>query len=209
MHHTHDLSRLSRKTRDTYERHAGRFDAERSRALFERPWLDRFVSLLPERATVLDVGCGAGEPVARYFVDSGLRVTGIDVSREMVALSAQRLPSARWLIADMRELNLDETFDGVVSWHAFFHLTPAEQRTTLPLFARHLTDGGALLLTVGPREGETVGRVGGEAVYHASLSPAEYRRILAEHGLEIVDFVPEDPNCDYATVLLARKRVGA
>ncbi|MCG8479285.1 MAG: hypothetical protein MI724_09345, partial [Spirochaetales bacterium] len=97
--------------------------------------------------------------------------------------------------------------NGIVSWHAFFHLTPAEQRRTLPLLARHLTEEGALLLTVGPAEGEIVGSVGGEAVYHGSLSLSEYRRLLAELGLEIVDFVPEDPACDCATVLLAQKRV--
>lgn len=46
-------------------------------------------------------------------------------------------------------------------------------------------------------------------MYHSSLSPTEYRRILAEFGLTVVDFVLEDSSCDYATVLLARKQVAA
>ncbi|MCG8479407.1 MAG: class I SAM-dependent methyltransferase [Spirochaetales bacterium] len=207
MYHTPDPAHLAERTQDIYERNARRFDAERSRVLFERPWLDRFASLLPGRATVLDVGCGAGVPIARYLIDIGLQVTGIDASREMIAMSAERFPTATWLIADMRDLALERKFNGIVSWHAFFHLTPAEQRRTLPLLARHLTEEGALLLTVGPAEGEIVGSVGGEAVYHGSLSPSEYRQRLAELGLEIVDFVPEDPNCDNATVLLAQKRI--
>ncbi|MCG8458811.1 MAG: class I SAM-dependent methyltransferase [Holophagales bacterium] len=200
-----DLSKLASRTRDVYQRNAARFDAERSRILFERPWLDRFASLLSEKATILDVGCGAGEPIASYFLDLGLRVSGIDFSERMIELARQRFPAGRWSTVDMRQLELGTTFDGIVSWHAFFHLTPAEQRSTLPRFADHLRGGGALLLTVGPEESEISGTVGGEPVYHGSLSPAEYRRILAENRLEVVDFVLEDPTCDYATVLLARK----
>ncbi len=32
-------------------------------------------------------GCGAGEPVARYFVQRGDTVTGIDMSERMLALA--------------------------------------------------------------------------------------------------------------------------
>lgn len=209
MHHDHDLSQLAARTQEIYQRNAVRFDQERSRVLFERSWLDRFASLLPERATVLDAGCGAGEPIARYLVDLGLHVTGIDTSSRMIAIAAKRLPSASWRVADMRDLALAEQFDGIVSWHAFFHLTPTQQRTTLSRFAQHLAAAGALLLTVGPQAGETAGSVGGEAVYHSSLSPAEYRRILAELGCTVVDFVLEDSSCDYATVLLAQKGAAA
>ena len=209
MHHDRDLSQLAAQTPQIYQRNAARFDRERSRVLFEQVWLDRFAALLPARATVLDAGCGAGEPIARYLFDQGLHVTGIDASSQMIAIAATRLPAATWRVTDMRDLALAEQFDGIVSWHAFFHLTPAQQRTTLARFAQHLVAPGALLLTVGPQAGETVGSVGGEAVYHSSLSPTEYRRILTELGLTVVDFVLEDASCDYASVLLARKQVAA
>jgi hypothetical protein len=61
---------------------------------------------------------------------------------------------------------------------------------------------------VGPRAGEAVGRVAGEAVYHAFLSLQAYRAVLAEAGMTVVRFVAEDPACDYATILLARKAAG-
>ncbi len=54
-----------------YQRHACVWDQDRGRSLFEGPWLDRFVSLLPERGSVLDIGCGAGEPIAHYLLDDG------------------------------------------------------------------------------------------------------------------------------------------
>ena len=59
-----------------YDRHARAFDQERGRTLFERPWLDRFLTLLPPGGTILDIGCGMGEPIARYLIEQGYAATG-------------------------------------------------------------------------------------------------------------------------------------
>jgi len=66
------------ETRDIYARQAVAYDTKRSRALFEARWLARFSACLPARARVLDLGCGAGEPIARWFIAEGFMVTGID-----------------------------------------------------------------------------------------------------------------------------------
>ncbi len=71
--------------------------------------------------------------------------------------------------------------------------------------ARHLEPGGSLLLTVGPKAGEASGTVGGEPVYHASLSPAEYVACLEQNGLRLTGFLAEDPETDKHSVLMARK----
>ena len=48
-----------------YERHAHAWEADRRRGNWnDKPWHDRFVSALPTGASVLDVGCGSGAPVA-------------------------------------------------------------------------------------------------------------------------------------------------
>jgi SAM-dependent methyltransferase len=161
---------------------------------------------LPDKGSVLDAGCGTGDPIAKYFIELGYSVTGIDYSRSMIELARERFPHADWLVTDMTQLDLETTFDGIIGWHSFFHLTPDQQRNTMKCFVAHLKPKGALMLTVGTQEGEVAGHVCGEEVYHSSLSPEEYRQILNNLGLEIVDFVFEDPECDYATVLLARNR---
>jgi ubiquinone/menaquinone biosynthesis C-methylase UbiE len=199
-----DLIEIAAATRDIYERNASRFDAERRKTLFERNWLERFCALLPDGAHVLDVGCGAGDPIARYFLEHGYRVTGVDFAEAMLSLARSRYPAALWLHADMRELKIDETFDGIVAWHSFFHLRPDDQRQTLKRFAEHLAPAGVLMLTVGPEAGEATGHVGDDVVYHSSLSPDGYSQVLAELGLRIVAFVPTDEDCGGATVLLAQ-----
>jgi len=198
-----DLAALARATRDVYERNAERFDADRSRALHERVWLDRFRALLPPGAALLDAGCGAGAPIAAYLAQVGHPVTGVDFAAAMLAIARRRFPGGDWRCADLRTLALPARFAGIVAWGSFFHLTPDEQRATLPRLAAHLAPGGALLLTVGPHAGEVTGRVGGDRVYHASLAPAEYEARLAGLGLAIVRFVPEDPACGGRSVLLA------
>lgn len=200
------LRDLAKTTRAVYERNAAGFDRHRGRTLIERPWLNRFLALVPEGEPVLDLGCGAGEPIARYLIESGREVWGADFSAPMLAIARERFAQATWVEADMRSLDLERCFGGIVGWDSFFHLTRDEQRAVIPRLARHLSPNGALLLTVGPSDGEVAGTVEGDPVYHSSLSQDEYGRVLSEAGLEIVSFVPEDPSCDYHSVLLAAAR---
>jgi SAM-dependent methyltransferase len=188
--------------RSVYERNAEGFDRHRGRRLIERAWLDRFLALVPAAEPVLDLGCGAGEPIARYLIEGGRELWGADFAEPMLAIARARFPGASWVHADMRTLDLERRFGGIVAWDSFFHLTKDEQRAVIPRLARHLLPQGALLLTVGPDDGEVMGTVEGESVYHASLSQAEYESLFRAAGLRVVDFVAEDPHCDFHSVLL-------
>ena len=100
------LKVLEKSTRDVYERNARLFDSERSKRLEEKGWLDRFSDLLPKRAKVLDIGCGAGEPIAQYLISQGFEVEGIDFSEAMLGIVRGRFPNQHWHLMDMRELSL-------------------------------------------------------------------------------------------------------
>ena len=188
-----------------YERHALAFDGIRSKHLFEKPWLDRFAANLPTGASVLDIGCGSGEPMAADLIRRGLAVTGVDSSETLIGLCRERYPAGDWRVADMRSLALGRTFDALLAWHSFFHLTPDQQRAMFPVFAAHAADGAMLMFTSGPAEGVAIGTFEGEPLYHASLGPEEYRRLLGENGFTVVNHVTDDPDCGGATVWLARK----
>ena len=72
-------------------------------------------------------------------------------------------------------------------------------------FVAHLEPEGVLLITVGDRYGEVVGRVGVEEVYHASFSFETYEKILANLQVRVLDFVRNDPDRGMASVLLAQR----
>lgn len=181
------------------------YDAERRKDLFERPWLDRALRDVPTGGAVLDLGCGAGEPVAAWLVAQGYHVTGADFAPAMLDLFRARLPQARAVLADMRVLDLGQRFGAIIGWGSFFHLTPDEQRSAVPRIAGHLAPGGRLLLTVGPSAGEVTGCVAGRTVYHASLAPDEYCTILQAAGAPVEAFAPEAADAAGHSMLLARR----
>jgi cyclopropane fatty-acyl-phospholipid synthase-like methyltransferase len=192
-------------THGVYERQAALYDAQRSRAMHEARWLARFTAQLPAGGHVLDLGCGTGEPIARWFMAEGFRVTGMDFSAAMLQIARERWPEGDWREADLRDFEAPERFDGIIAWDSFFHLTEAEQPDCIARMARHLKPGGALMLTVGPAAGAADGTVGAETVFHASLSPAAYATCLEDNNMRLTGFLAEDPETQRATVLTAQK----
>ena len=190
-----------------YEETAAAWDAQRPRDLHERAWLDRFVALLPVGGEILDLGCGAGEPIARYFIESDFRLTGVDSSPSLVALCRERFPAHEWVVADMRALDLGRRFDGLIAWHSFFHLSAEDQRGMFPRFAAHIQDGGTLMFTSGRAAGESIGKWQGEPLFHASLSREEYDTLLKTNGFSVVEHRMRDPDCGESTIWLAQKEV--
>jgi SAM-dependent methyltransferase len=189
----------------TYEAEAAQWARGRNLSLWERPALEAAVDGRAPGLSVLDLGCGAGEPIAAWFVARGDRVTGVDGAAAMIAEFRTRVPGAEAIHADMRSLSLGRRFDVILAFNSMFHLTPDDQRAMFPVFAAHAAPGATLLFTSGPGAGEVWGRVGGSAVYHASLDPAEYRTRLTECGFSEVWFRPEDADLQGHSVWLARK----
>ena len=199
--HKHDIVRL-------YERHARAYDHDRTRSLHERAWLDRFLGHVRPGGTVLDVGCGMGEPIARYLMDRGVEVVGVDASESMIELCRTRFPGSEWFVGDMRELDLGRRFDGILAWDSFFHLDGDDQRGMFSRFALHAGHGAPLMFTSGPAEGEAIGTYREEPLFHASLDPVEYRQLLAANGFVVRAHAANDPDCGDHTIWLATHDAG-
>ena len=191
---------------DLHQRYADVWDKERPRSLFEKPWLDRLLALLESGASILDIGCGSAEPIARYFIEKGYDVPGVDSSVTFMGICKGRFPDQGWLVTDMRKLSLNRRFQGMLAWDSFFHLSPDDQRGMFSIFRRHVAPRGALLFTSGTAQGEAIGSYKGEPLYHGSLDEAEYLSLLNQNGFDVVAHLVEDPTCGYHTVWLAQLR---
>jgi SAM-dependent methyltransferase len=200
------MTDLADKIVGHYERHAIEWDADRRKFSWnDMPWHERFIAALPKHASVLDLGCAGGSPVAVNLVRHGVNVTGVDSSPTLISLARRCLPQQEWIVADMRGLSLGRTFDGVLAWDSFFHLKPDDQRGMFAVFGAHSGKFALLMFNTGPMHGESIGCYRGDPLYHASLDAAEYEHLLASSGFEVIDHTVEDPNVGGRTVWLARR----
>ncbi len=172
--------------RAAYDRCAMEY-ARRRRAT-AGPELNLITERLPPGSSVLDVGCGAGIPVARHLAET-FDVTGIDISSSMIALATKNVPSARFVHADVVETEFPEgSFDAIVSYYSIFHIPRLEHRELLRRFARWLRPGGLLLFTVAKKDdgpGYTEDDFFGETMYWSNFGPSTYRKLLADSGFRI------------------------
>jgi ubiquinone/menaquinone biosynthesis C-methylase UbiE len=103
---------------------------------------------------VLDLGCGTGA-LAVQLARKGCQVTGVDISRPMLAQAARRVRQAsleEWvMLRQLGTVNLDTafedgSFDAVVSTLVFSELSEDEIVYTLQECRRVLKPGGQLLI---------------------------------------------------------------
>lgn len=190
---------------DVYQRHGVAWAQLRSGELVEKLWLDRFCALLPAGAAVLDIGCGSGLPIARELIQRGFDVTGVDGAPTMLAQFQRNLPGIAAHLADMRHLSLGRCFAGILAWDSFFHLSPEDQRGMFSRFQAHAAPGAALMFTSGDAEGEAIGELEGDPLYHGSLDPEEYWSLLADAGFAVIAHIAKDPGCGHRTIWLAQQ----
>ncbi|MCW4460633.1 class I SAM-dependent methyltransferase [Sphingomonas sp. BT-65] len=191
---------------ELYQRHALAFDAARRRGFPERAWFDRFIRHIPAGGEILDLGCGGGEPVARYLVDRGYQLTGVDIAPSMIKLARTRFARHRWIEGDMRKFGAESSaYDGIIAWSSLFHLDPQAQEKLIPRISIWLKRGGVALFNTGPANGVAIGEIEGEELFHASLDPGEYRALFARSGLAVIGNIIEDANCGGMTVWLVGK----
>jgi ubiquinone/menaquinone biosynthesis C-methylase UbiE len=137
--------------RDGYDVIAETYHGSRlAREEVNRTWLDELRPMLPSSGQVVDLGCGAGVPITRYFADHGYDVTGYDLSGEMLRLARENVPSARFEQASMLDLEFpDESIDLILSFFAIIHVDRSLHEGLFRRMFRWLRPEGAILVSLG------------------------------------------------------------
>jgi cyclopropane fatty-acyl-phospholipid synthase-like methyltransferase len=176
------------------------------------PYVDRILEGLPERARVLDLGCGTGQPIAKYIVEQGFRVTGVDESEQMLKFARQTVPEAELIQADMVTFELTDTFDAAVAWDSMFHVERKHHAGIYRKLANALRAGARLLLSVGgsaPAEDDSVegftSEMYGQTFYYSGFSPEAARKLIEASGFEIELWEVDDPTSRGHIAVIARK----
>lgn len=150
--------------------------------------LNKFISLLPKKAKVLDAGCGPGRD-AEYMHEDGVDVTGIDISEGMVEEAKKRVPKITFKVMDMRSLTFkDATFDGIWAMASLFNIPKEEIPHVLKEFKRVLKKDGLVFIAVKEGEGEKIikkPKYNHEPIYMVFFNQQELEEFLTDAGFEI------------------------
>jgi SAM-dependent methyltransferase len=113
-------------------------------------WVAELAGLVPARARVVDLGCGAGVPGTLALTGHGMSVLGVDFSPVQLARARRLVPAASFVRADMAAFHLrPASVDAVTAFYSLIHVPLADQRELLPRIRGWLRPGGYLLAIVG------------------------------------------------------------
>ncbi len=108
----------------------------------------KFLSMLPEKSTILDVGCGAGVK-SRYLAGKGFKITGIDFSEKMIEIAKRESPDIDFDVVDIYELdNYGKAFNAVFAQAVLLHIPKAKIQKIIKSLKNKIKPGGLLYLAV-------------------------------------------------------------
>ena len=109
--------------------------------------IQRFLSLCPPQATILDAACGTGK-YWPLILASGRGVRGTDQSREMLARATAKFPDVPVEKIGLQEMQYEEAFEGAICMDAMENVFPEDWPAVLHNLYRALKPQGYLHLTV-------------------------------------------------------------
>ncbi|MCD0447670.1 methyltransferase domain-containing protein [Actinocorallia sp. API 0066] len=134
-------------------RHAAAFDAigvrydeafpHKEGQLAAGGWL---LDQLAPSSSILDLGCGTGLPTAAQLAGAGHRVTGLDLSAEMVRLARENVPEGEFHQGDLRDVK--GQYDAIVAFFVLLMLPLAQIPESLALIHGLLRPGGLFCLSM-------------------------------------------------------------
>ena len=115
-----------------------------------------FQKYVPKGSIVLDAGCAAGRD-CQMLATEEYDVTGIDLSKNLLAVAKRENPSLHFDLGDIRALPFtNASFDAIWANAVIHHLTKEDIAKTLKEFCRVLKPGG--IIFVATKRGEAIGK---------------------------------------------------
>lgn len=164
------------------------------------PEIEEFINLLDAKSYILDLGCGPGHH-SKIFVENGFKVTGIDLSSEMVKLAKKVEPNAEFKVMDIIDLDFaPDIFDAVWASASLIHFKKKEISKALHNIRKVLKPKGLFYISMkmGTGEKETIdNRYGGIKKFHSFYDKSEIISILMKSDFDILKVLIKEPRDIY------------
>ncbi|MEP7273117.1 MAG: class I SAM-dependent methyltransferase [Acidobacteriota bacterium] len=184
-------------------------------------YVDLVLAGLQPGAGVLDLGCGTGNPIARYIAEKGFLVTGVDQSARMLEIAHNEVPEAVFIHADMVDVELTGKFAAAIAWDSVFHVERKYHFDIFRKLANALVPGGRLLLSIGgsdsasncedsasdvdPESEGFTSQMHGHTFFYSGYDPQVARHLLESAGFEIEVWEVDDPSARGHIAVITRK----
>ena len=174
-------------------------------------WLKKLLNQLDPGSSVLDLGCGSGEP-ADVEISKEHKLTGVDISQVQINLARQNVPTGYFLHGDAGSVEFAAaSFDAVVSFYTLEHIPREEHEAVLRHIYQWLRPGGFFLMSMEAGEYDDVtGKWLGVPMFISCFDPETMKRLVNRASFEILETAIEvqvEQNHDVPYLwVLARKR---
>lgn len=103
----------------------------------------------PETKTILETACGTGV-VAKELIQKGYKITGLDISKNMLEKAKHNIPEKNLILWDMTNFDLRKTFDTILcNYNSICHLLQWEQwQAFFKMAHKHLSTGGLFVFDI-------------------------------------------------------------
>lgn len=136
---------------------------------------DKFLTLIPLHAKILDMGCGSGRD-SKYFINAGYDVLALDGSIQLVQRASQEL-GQEVLHMIFEDMTFTEKFDGVWACASLLHIPYDKQKFHMECIHRALKPGGIFYASY--KYGDTHYTFGGREFFNMTQHTiVEYTRDL-------------------------------
>jgi SAM-dependent methyltransferase len=150
-------------------------------------WLRKLIALLTENARILDLGCGAGIPVARELAARGFEVIGVDGSARQIELARNNVLGAAFLQADMTSVEFSPTsFDAISAFYSITHVPRDEHAALFRQISTWLKPGGVFVASLGAdKPGDWKGDWLGVEMFFSHFCAETNEQLIRNAGLAI------------------------
>lgn len=193
--------------KNSYNRIIDDWIKARNNSIVNKPIID-FADRINTNGNILDIGCGTGLPIDKYFSERNFSIIGIDASDKMLEIAkSNEIKNTQFFLSDFFNFDSNERFDGIIAWDSLFHFPKQRQKDIYSKVYSLLNPGGFFLFTHGKEENEHIDEMFGEQFYYSCLSKDFVLDLMNEIGFEleysIEEFVEGNDQRDW--VVLARK----
>ena len=154
----------------------------------EKKFMAAFTRNLPKNADVLDLGCGTGIPLGKILYDLNFKVTGVDVSDQMIKRYKKNLPNSKTFRMPMTDIKWTNKFDGILSSYSLLCLPLNDFSTMSKKITKALRKNGLFLmfLNEGDSKDGQIQEVQGQQMFSTGVSEKEIRDMFEPNGMKII-----------------------